>query len=276
MTKNCNSFYKVQSGDGCYDIANQYGISLDNFYAYNPAVGDDCSKLCPDNLVCVGIQESCSIDVTFKTTHSTEWGESVWVVGSVPELGSWDVSKSLMMTGSSGPDSSTNWQTTVQLSADTQVSYKLVKLQTDGSPMWEDDPNRDFLTPSCGGADVQEGGRWHDGVATTCTKVDVVFEVTARTAYGGAVYVIGSVPEVGFWDTGAAVALAADMYTRQIPSGRVLSASLRGKMCNTSLSRSVWTVASLGRMIQTVRSLFQQTAMLPRCRVEPFSNRAAS
>lgn len=54
IAKDCNTFYKVKSGDGCYDIAKSYGISLDVFYSYNPAVDDDCSKLYPDNYVCVG------------------------------------------------------------------------------------------------------------------------------------------------------------------------------------------------------------------------------
>jgi hypothetical protein len=223
MTKNCNSFYYVKSGDGCYDIADQHRISLNDFYSYNPAVGDDCSKLWPDYYVCVGVAdtESCSVDVTFQTTYSTEWGESVWVVGSVPELGSWDVTKALMLTGSSGADGETNWQVTAKFSSNTQVSYKFIKLQIDGTPVWEQDPNRDFQTSSCGGPTIQEGGVWHDGtVAPTvpaCTSLDVVFEVTAKTAFGEAVYVIGSVPALGEWSTDAAVMLAADEYTEANP-----------------------------------------------------------
>jgi len=101
---------------------------------------------------------------------------------SVPELGSWNVTKALMLTGSSGADISTNWQGTAKILSGTQVSYKFIKLQTDGTPVWEDDPNRDFQTPStCGrsttgsSSSMQEGGKWHDGtvVAPACTSVDV-------------------------------------------------------------------------------------------------------
>ncbi|RMY22481.1 hypothetical protein D0866_11929 [Hortaea werneckii] len=234
MTKSCNDFYKVKSGDSCYEIASYYGISLEDFYTYNPAVGDDCSKLYPDNYVCVGVTSSgsCKIDVTFNTAYSTEWGESVWAVGSIPELGSWDVNKALMLTGSSGADGSTDWQATAELPADTQVSYKFVKMQTDGTPVWEQDPNRSFLTSSCGGSAIQEGGSWQGSstgsttpsttspIVPTCTSLDVVFEVLAQTTYGESVYVIGSVPALGEWSTNAAVALAADQYTQARPLWR--------------------------------------------------------
>jgi hypothetical protein len=213
MAKNCNQFYKVQSGDGCYAIATQYSISLDDFYAYNPAVGQDCSKLYPDTFVCVGITKSCDVEVTFRTTQSTEWGESVWLVGSWL---SWDVNNAFMLTGSSGADGATNWEGTTQLPADGQYSYKFVKLQTDGTPVWEQDPNRDFDTPGCDGSSVQEGGKWHDGTPT-CTAIDVLFEVRSRTSFGEAMYIVGSVPSLGSWDTTAAIRLNAEGYTEDNP-----------------------------------------------------------
>jgi len=216
MTQNCNSFYGVKSGDGCYDIANDNGISLSDFYAYNPTVGSDCSKLYPDTYLCVGVAQSCTIDMTFKTAHSTEWGENVWVVGSLPELGEWDVSKALMLTGSSEADSTTNWEGSVKLPAGVHVSYKFVKLQTDGTPAWEEDSNRDFDTSSCGGPDLQEGGKWHDG-SPSCIAVDVVFETRTRRSYGEAVYLVGSIPSLGQWSAGNAVALSADSYTESDP-----------------------------------------------------------
>ncbi|KJZ69800.1 hypothetical protein HIM_10818 [Hirsutella minnesotensis 3608] len=55
MVKNCKKFYKVKSGDGCYNIAQSNSIALNDFYLWNPAVKSDCSKLFPDYNVCVGI-----------------------------------------------------------------------------------------------------------------------------------------------------------------------------------------------------------------------------
>jgi LysM repeat protein len=216
LTKNCNVFYHVKSGDGCYDIANDNGISLDEFYTYNPAVGKDCSKLYPDTYVCVSVAQSCMVSVSFKTTYSTEWGESVWVVGSLPELGEWDTSNALMLTGSSGADSTTNWEVSADLPSDTHVSYKFIKLQTDGTPVWEEGSNREFDTSSCGGPKLQEGGKWQDG-SPSCTAVEVVFQTQARTSYGEAVYVVGSVPSLGQWSASGAVSLSADEYSESNP-----------------------------------------------------------
>ncbi|KAH3353681.1 hypothetical protein KXV52_007936, partial [Aspergillus fumigatus] len=53
MVSSCNRFYLVVSGDSCYDIAAAQGISLDNFYTWNPAVGSSCGGLWPDYYVCV-------------------------------------------------------------------------------------------------------------------------------------------------------------------------------------------------------------------------------
>ncbi|KAJ5541919.1 hypothetical protein N7535_004338 [Penicillium sp. DV-2018c] len=55
MVTTCKTFYLVLSGDGCYDIAAAAGVTLDNFYAWNPAVGTDCAGLWPDYYVCVGV-----------------------------------------------------------------------------------------------------------------------------------------------------------------------------------------------------------------------------
>lgn len=53
MVDNCDTFYDVVSGDGCWAIANDAGVSLDVFYTWNPAVGDDCSGLWPGYYVCI-------------------------------------------------------------------------------------------------------------------------------------------------------------------------------------------------------------------------------
>ncbi|KAJ9156077.1 carbohydrate-binding module family 50 protein [Pleurostoma richardsiae] len=71
MVSNCDVFYLVQSGDGCYDIAADYGISLDDFYTWNPAVGTDCSGLWPNYYVCVGIQSSSSTASSSSAPTST-------------------------------------------------------------------------------------------------------------------------------------------------------------------------------------------------------------
>lgn len=45
MVGNCTNFYLVVSGDTCSSIATAAGISLSDFYTWNPAVGTSCATL---------------------------------------------------------------------------------------------------------------------------------------------------------------------------------------------------------------------------------------
>lgn len=42
MVSNCDLFYLVESGDSCQGVSTAAGISLSDFYAWNPAVGTSC------------------------------------------------------------------------------------------------------------------------------------------------------------------------------------------------------------------------------------------
>lgn len=55
MTRNCKSFHLVQPGQGCWAIANQYGISVDDFIRWNPDAKPDCSGLWANTYACVAV-----------------------------------------------------------------------------------------------------------------------------------------------------------------------------------------------------------------------------
>jgi hypothetical protein len=63
MVTNCDLFHLVVSGDECGDIATKYGISLTQFYSWNPAVGSTCSFLDLGDYVCVGVETCTSASV---------------------------------------------------------------------------------------------------------------------------------------------------------------------------------------------------------------------
>ncbi|KAK6837064.1 hypothetical protein RU639_001006 [Aspergillus parasiticus] len=74
MVSNCKRFYKVVDNDGCWDIANNHGITTDQFHAWNPTIQDDCSKLWPNYYVCVGViveMSSTSRELVTTTSSST-------------------------------------------------------------------------------------------------------------------------------------------------------------------------------------------------------------
>ncbi|KAL2822248.1 hypothetical protein BDW59DRAFT_163841 [Aspergillus cavernicola] len=55
MVDNCDDFYLVVSGDTCSSIVADAGVTLDDFYTWNPTVRTDCSGLWLGYYVCVGI-----------------------------------------------------------------------------------------------------------------------------------------------------------------------------------------------------------------------------
>ncbi|KAH2020128.1 hypothetical protein KXV45_003447 [Aspergillus fumigatus] len=57
IAANCNKYYFVEIGDGCAAIASTYGITLADFYSWNPAVGTSCQSLQAGYYVCVGVSE---------------------------------------------------------------------------------------------------------------------------------------------------------------------------------------------------------------------------
>ncbi|KAI0806567.1 carbohydrate-binding module family 50 protein [Xylaria sp. FL0064] len=70
IVSNCNRFYEVQPGDVCSNIAATYGIPLQSFYAWNPAVGSSCLNLIAGDYVCIGTTTS-STSITTSTSKST-------------------------------------------------------------------------------------------------------------------------------------------------------------------------------------------------------------
>ncbi|KAH1580083.1 hypothetical protein KXW39_004800 [Aspergillus fumigatus] len=55
IAANCNKYYFVEIGDCCAAIASTYGITLADFYSWNPAVGTSCQSLQAGYYVCVGV-----------------------------------------------------------------------------------------------------------------------------------------------------------------------------------------------------------------------------
>lgn len=56
MISSCDEFYLVGAGDDCFDIANNYSITLEDFYTWNKDVTDNCTAgLWSGYYYCVGI-----------------------------------------------------------------------------------------------------------------------------------------------------------------------------------------------------------------------------
>ncbi|PWY88126.1 hypothetical protein BO94DRAFT_441732, partial [Aspergillus sclerotioniger CBS 115572] len=71
MTSNCNSFHLVASGETCATIATSAGITLANFYSWNPSVGTGCNTLWLGYYVCTGVSATTTSVPTTTTATTT-------------------------------------------------------------------------------------------------------------------------------------------------------------------------------------------------------------
>ncbi|KAF8963276.1 glycoside hydrolase [Flammula alnicola] len=89
---------------------------------------------------------SGSVAVTFQETATTTFGENIFLVGSISQLGTWAPASSIALSAATYPV----WSVTVSLPAGTTFQYKFIRKETDGSVVWESDPNRQATVASSG------------------------------------------------------------------------------------------------------------------------------
>ncbi|MBA4175895.1 MAG: alpha-amylase, partial [Leptothrix sp. (in: Bacteria)] len=85
------------------------------------------------------------VQVNFKVDATTVFGQNVYVVGSIPELGSWDPAKA--------PEAMMNpnypqWFLPVSVPKGTLFEFKFIKKDSNGVVTWEGGNNRVFTSPS--------------------------------------------------------------------------------------------------------------------------------
>jgi alpha-amylase len=89
---------------------------------------------------------------TFTVGETTSWGQNVYLVGSVPALGSWNTSQAVPLSSSGYP----TWNGAVTLPANTYVEYKYIVKNADGSITWEPGNNHSFTTAGSGSTTLND------------------------------------------------------------------------------------------------------------------------
>jgi len=91
------------------------------------------------------------VTVNFKVDNATTvFGQNIYVVGDVPELGGWDPAKAPKMTPCNYP----SWCASIQLPASAALQFKFVRRDP---VTWESGNNRTFTTPASGTVDYPGG-----------------------------------------------------------------------------------------------------------------------
>ncbi|TDB84765.1 carbohydrate-binding module family 20 domain-containing protein [Actinomadura sp. 7K534] len=78
----------------------------------------------------------------FNVHAITTWGTSVYVVGDIPALGSWDPAEAVKLSPANYPA----WSGRVTLPAGTRIEYKYLKKTDAGAVTWENGANRSYTT----------------------------------------------------------------------------------------------------------------------------------
>ncbi|EIN06838.1 glucoamylase [Punctularia strigosozonata HHB-11173 SS5] len=95
-----------------------------------------------------------TVTVNFQETATTTFGENIYLVGSISELGNWDPNSAIALSAANYP----NWQVSVALPPSTAIQYKYIRI-FNGAVTWESDPNRSLTTPASGSANENDTWR---------------------------------------------------------------------------------------------------------------------
>ncbi|MFJ3301914.1 carbohydrate-binding module family 20 domain-containing protein [Streptomyces sp. NPDC086549] len=143
-----------------------------------------------------------TVSATFNDYASTTSGTNVYVVGSIPALGGWDTSKAIQLSSSGYPV----WSGEVSVPINTSFEFKFIKKDSSGNVTWESNANR---TASAASTAITVNSSWN---VATANATDVTFNEYATTSWGTNVYVVGSLPSLGSWNTGDAIPLSSASY----------------------------------------------------------------
>ncbi|MGW3199918.1 carbohydrate-binding module family 20 domain-containing protein [Streptomyces sp. NPDC001118] len=143
-----------------------------------------------------------TVNATFDAYAPTTSGTNVYVVGSLAALGSWDTSKAIQLSPSGYPV----WSGEVSVPVNTSFAFKYLKKDGSGNVTWESNANRSATTTTSA---LTLNDSWN--VADT-DATDVTFSENATTDWGTNVYVTGSIPSLGSWNTADAVPLSSASY----------------------------------------------------------------
>lgn len=101
-----------------------------------------------------------SVSIVFNVAKATVFGEAVFVVGSIPELGNWDLANAVALRAVDYQDQYPRWFFGVDLPAGTGLEYKFFTRGTDGGVVWGGGSNRGYVVPAGCAAEVYLHDVW--------------------------------------------------------------------------------------------------------------------
>ncbi|KAF9877776.1 glucan 1, 4-alpha-glucosidase-like protein [Colletotrichum karsti] len=107
-----------------------------------------------------GCPIASSVLVTFNVRVTTQFGQTIKIVGNTPSLGSWNPSSAITLSASQYTSSNPIWSVTIELPAGQAIEYKYINVASGGAVTWERDPNHAYTVPSSCATSVTKSDTW--------------------------------------------------------------------------------------------------------------------
>ncbi|WP_405014315.1 carbohydrate-binding module family 20 domain-containing protein [Kitasatospora sp. NBC_01539] len=143
-----------------------------------------------------GAADARTVPATFEVEAPAQYGQNLYLTGSVPELGGWEPVHAVALDSTDA----LHWRVTLPLPAGTRFTYKYQLRDPNGGLVWSPGADRTLATGS------ERPMIVHD----TWEPVEVAFTEQRPTLWGQRVYVVGDLPALGGWRPDAALPLSAD------------------------------------------------------------------
>jgi hypothetical protein len=92
--------------------------------------------------------ESSGVWVTLEVPLLTLYGESVSIIGSIPQLGSWSIQDAPFASCSSlYTQQYPLWYVTIRAPPGSRFEWKYIHHKSDGSTLWQEGPNSEYVVP---------------------------------------------------------------------------------------------------------------------------------
>ncbi|XDG07670.1 hypothetical protein ABKA04_007285 [Annulohypoxylon sp. FPYF3050] len=148
-----NSFQTAQVYLSCADIAisgsgSNSSSSTTTSLSTTFTTSTTTATACAASTTSTSSSSSSTVALTFNQAVVTTYGDTIKLVGSIPLLGSWDVSSAPALSAAKYTAANPLWSVTLSLVPGTAFEYKFVKVSSSGSVTWESDPNRSYVVPA--------------------------------------------------------------------------------------------------------------------------------
>ena len=107
-----------------------------------------------------GCAIAASVAVTFDELAATSLGQTIKIVGNIPELGNWDATKAVALSASAYTSANPLWWATLSLAAGQVIQYKYINVASSGTVVWEKDPNHTYTVPSSCATATAKNDSW--------------------------------------------------------------------------------------------------------------------